>query len=437
MENKYVNPSNEEILNLLLDACRRPVLYGFNESEALTNSKRLKSNGPNICSIVEGDPEDSKESKVYRLGEVYNGRRIMMKHLGLDIGTKTVVVAFRNGDKVDYISEINGYWPFERATSFIENMLNDPSRTRSDGTKRPARYIKLETGEIVVLGRDAEEFAYSKNDTLLRPMAEGGVTADEQSLTVLSSIVHGLLQTAESEVGFFDDGVKVCYCTTAPAINKESNIGYHERVINMILDSYESKSKLSYTTVKESHAIVLNMSEDGTGIGISWGAGTVTVSYVRYGIEIYSFCWVGSGDWIDEQVAMRHGYTTDRSKARGKVAKETPTTISKRKMSVDLTPGKESSDRVGLDIVLHYDLLISQVIDGIVLGFDEHESQARIDGGINIYLAGGTSSPIGFCERVKAKFEEKSPPFVINSITRAEKPLYCVAEGCLKAAEMS
>jgi hypothetical protein len=106
-------------------------------------------------------------------------------------------------------------------------------------------------------------------------------------------------------------------------------------------------------------------------------------------------------------------------------------------MSVDLTPGKESSDRVGLDIVLHYDLLISQVIDGIVLGFDEHESEARIDGGINIYLAGGTSSPIGFCERVKAKFEEKSTPFVIDSITRAEKPLYCVAEGCLKAAEMS
>jgi len=360
-----------------------------------------------------------------------------MKHLGLDIGTKTVVVAFRNGGKVDYISEINGYWPFERATPFVENMLNDPNKIRSDGTQRPARWIKLDSGQLVVLGRDAEEFAYAKNDTLLRPMAEGGISPDEEALTVLASIVHGLLETAEHELGKFEDGVRICYCTTATAINKDTNIQYHERVVNMILESYKTKSKLTYTSVKESHAIVLNMSDDGTGIGISWGAGTVTVSYVRYGIEIYSFCWVGAGDWIDEQVAMRHGYNVERSKTRTKVAKETPTTVSKRKMDVDLTPGKEPEDRVGLDIALHYDVLISQVIDGIVSGFNEHESQARIDGGINVYMAGGTSSPKGFAKRVERKFDEKNPPFEINLITCHEKPLYCVAEGCLRAAEMS
>lgn len=389
-----------------------------------------------VKSWLDIDDQNDK-SQVYRLGEVYTGRRVKMKYLGLDIGTKTVVVAYRNGDKVDYISEINGYWPFERATSFIENMLNDPNKTRSDGTQRPARYIKLDSGQIIVLGRDAEEFAYAKNDTLLRPMAEGGITADEEALTVLASIVHGLLRTAEEELGEFDDDLKVCYCTTAPAINKDSNIPYHERVVNMIIDSYESKAKLSHMNIKESHAIVLNMSQDGTGIGISWGAGTVTVSYVRYGIEIYSFCWVGSGDWIDEQVAMRHGYNPERSKTRSKTAKETPTTISKRKMTVDLTPGNEPNDRVGLDIVLHYDVLISQVIEGVVQGFMEHESDARIDGGINVYLAGGTSSPIGFPERVRVKFESKEVPFEINLIERASKPLYCVAEGCLKAVELS
>ncbi len=360
-----------------------------------------------------------------------------MKHLGLDVGTKTIVVSFKGDDgKSKFISEINGYWPFERATPFVENMLNDPKKKRSDGTERPARWIKLENNRIIVLGRDAEEFAYAKNDTLLRPMAEGGISPDEEAMTVLSSIIHGLINMAENDLGEFDEEVKICYCTTAPAINKDSNIDYHQRVVNMILENYESKVKKTVNNIKESHAIVLDMSQDATGIGISWGAGTVTVSYVKYGMEVYSFCWVGAGDWIDTQVAMRHGYDPELSKTRKKVAKETPTTVSRRKMEVDLTPGKEPEDRLGMDIVLHYDVLISKVIEGIVTGFQEHEAEARIEEGVNIFMAGGTSSPRGFSQRVIKKLEETDLPFTVGEVKRSSQPLYCVADGLLKAAEM-
>jgi actin-like ATPase involved in cell morphogenesis len=379
-----------------------------------------------------------EEPTVYKLGDEFIGRRVVMTQLGLDIGTKTIVIAFKGPDgKTHYLSEINGYWPFERGTVFIENMLNDPKKKRSDGTERPARWIKIpESSRIIVLGGDAEEFAYSKNDTLLRPMAEGGISPDEEAMTVLSAIIQGLLAMAEKDLGHFDDEIKLCYCTTAPAINKDSNIEYHQRVINIILDGYETKAKKSLNTIKESHAIVLNMSPDGTGIGISWGAGTVTVSYVKYGMEVYSFCWVGAGDWIDTQVAMRHGYNPELLKTRKSFAKETPTTVARRKMTVDLTPGKEPEDRLGMDIVLHYDVLISQVIDGIVQGFQANETQARIDEGISIYMAGGTSSPKGFVQRVTKTLDEKTPPFAIGEVKRADKPLFCVAEGCLKAAEM-
>ncbi len=461
VKKQFLSEEEKELAEVFIDSSKKPIGYEANVVVTGRSKKKLlerKSPTYNInvrprVIVVEakdkgkagfqlknikiGKNDQCEDlSNVYRLGCVYNGRRVKMHHLGLDVGTKTIVVAYRNGNKTDYISEINGYYVFERATPFIENMLNDPNKVRSDGTQRPARWIKLENGQIIVLGRDAEEFAYAKNDTLLRPMAEGGITADEESLTVLASIIHGLLETAETELGQFDDELKLCYCTTAPAINKESNLSYHERVVNMVIDNYESKAKISKNNIKESHAIVLNMSQDGTGIGISWGAGTVTVSYVRMGIEIYSFCWVGAGDWIDEQVAMRHGYNPERSKTRSKIAKETPTTIAKRKTEVDLTPGSEPMDRVGLDIVLHYDVLISQVIEGIVQGFNENEAQARIDSGIDIFMAGGTSSPKGFVERVAMKFEEKDLPFSIGTVSRADKPLYCVAEGCLKAAEM-
>lgn len=360
-----------------------------------------------------------------------------MKQLGIDIGTRTVVLAYRDDEgQVHYISEINGYWPFERATPFIKNMLDDPNKIRSDGTKRAARWVEMPDGQAVVLGQDAEEFAYAKNDTLRRPMAEGGISADEEAMTILGSIVQGLMEMAENEVGKFDDQLKVCYCTTAPALNKDLNIDYHERVVDIVIDGYETKAKIQRRAIRESHAIVINMSQDGTGIGISWGAGTVTVSYVKYGLEIFSFCWVGAGDWIDEQVAIRHGYSQLASKIRKKTAKETPTTVSKRKMSVDLTPGKEPDDRVGLDIVLHYDVLISTVIDGIIKGFEENESEARLDGeAINVYMAGGTSSPKGFVKRVSKKFDELEVPFEIGTITCSDKPLYCVATGCLEAAE--
>lgn len=378
-----------------------------------------------------------KHPKVYRLGDVYTGRRILMNNLGIDVGTKTIVVAYRgNKQDVEFISEINGYYPFERCTPFIKNMLDDPNKVRSDGTKRPARWIELD-GKAVVLGRDAEEFAYAKNDTLLRPMAEGGISADEEAMTVLGAIVQGLMQMAEEEIGEFGDQVKICYCTTAPAINKESNIDYHERVVNMVIDGYETEAELSRENIKESHAIVIDMSEDGTGVGISWGAGTVTVSYVKYGIEVYSFCWVGAGDWIDTQVAMRHGYDPEHLSTRKKKAKETPTTVAKKKQTVDLTPGRDySDDRLAMDIVMHYDVLINKVIEGIVEGFEQNEAEARIEDAIPIYMAGGTSSPDGFVERCKDKLKEADPPFEVGEVSRSDNPLYTVATGCLKASEI-
>lgn len=361
-----------------------------------------------------------------------------MKNIGIDIGTKTIVVAYKNDDgKINYLSEINGYWVFERSTKFIQNMLNDPNKIRSDGTKRPARWIEL-NGQTVILGKDAEEFAYAKNDNLLRPMAEGGISADEDAMVILASIVQGLLEMAENEVGKFGDELDICYCTTAQAINKDLNIDYHQRVVDTIIDGYQTDTKITKNSIKESHAIVLDMDAkhggDGSGIGISWGAGTVTVSYIAYGVDIFSFSCVGSGDWIDTQVASRHGYEPD-AKIK-KSSKETPTTVARRKHEIDLTPGKEPSDRVGLDIVLHYDVLISRIINGIVDGFNANESEARISSGINIYMAGGTSSPPGFTERVIKKLEEVELPFEVGKVTRSDTPLFSVANGCLLASEL-
>ena len=457
MEFKQRRLNTRQIEELLLEAVKRPIAVvpikvttqtAYRKAKPTTTAPPvIDSPDPiQIASVIEQSPTINKtvahySPQNYEINTVYGigdwvERRTMMANLGLDIGTKTIVCSYKDETgKTRFISEINGYWVFDRATPFVENMLSDPTKVRSDGTKRAARYFKHpETNQIIVIGRDAEEFAYAKNDTIQRPMAEGSVTPDDMSMTVLSSIIHGILTTAEHDLGQLDTNTKLCYCTTAAAINKSTQIDYHQRVVNMILDGYPTK--LQTNTIKESHAIVLEMSPDGTGIGISWGAGTVTVSYVKYGLEVYSFCWVGSGDWIDENVASRHGYDPNQLKTMKSKAKETPTTVSKAKMSIDLTPGADQPNRLLLDISLHYDVLINQVINGIIQGFQENESQARIDGGITIYQAGGTSSPKGFNDRVKTLLADADLPFHITDVLRAEQPLYTVASGCLKAAEM-
>ena len=370
---------------------------------------------------------------IYGLGDVYLGRRFIVKSIGIDIGTKNIVLAFRGADETVYLRETNGYYVYPNSSPFIKNMLNDPNKIRSDGTKRPARWVEYDGRPgIFVLGKDAEELAYAHNDTLQRPMASGSISQDEDAMMVLASIVQGLFEMAENEMGEFNEKVSVCYCTTAPALNSEtSNYDFHREVVDLIIKGYDTKSQLVPSAIKESHAIVLKESSDGTGIGISWGAGTVTVSYVLWGTEVYSFCWVGSGDWIDSEVAMRHGY--DPAKPRNK-SKETPTTVCRRKEQINLTA--DHTDRLDIEISLHYKLLIDQVITGIVNGFIENESSARIDKPIDVYMAGGTCSPPGFEQMVSNLFAERELPFEINSVVKSLNPLFTVAEGCLIAAEL-
>lgn len=398
--------------------------------------KPVRAIVPSAASAVSVLPnKDVVEPKVFHLNsDLYVGSRTSMNAIGLDIGTKNIVMVFVGKDgKSVTLHEINGYFVYPNPSKFVERMLDDPEKVRSDGTKRPARWVKFgDTSGVYVLGRDAEELAYAHNDTLSRSMADGGIAKNEDAMMVLAAIVQGLLEMAEKELGKFDSNVTICYCTTAHAINASTNIDYHRRVIDLIIEGYETKAAIKTEAIKESHAIVLKENPDGTGIGISWGAGTVTVSYVLWGNEIYSFSWVGGGDWIDLEVARRHGYDPDHS---GKKSKETPTTVCRVKEKIDLSKSTYEN-RLELDIVLHYKILIANVIHGIVQGFKDNESNARIDKPIGIYMAGGTCIPSGFEELVSVALAECRAPFEISTIVKCKNPLFAVAEGCLIVAGM-
>lgn len=161
------------------------------------------------------------------------------------------------------------------------------------------------------------------------------------------------------------------------------------------------------------------------------GSGMINACYCLFGLPVYSFSIVGSGDWIDLESAKQYGY--DPKKPNDDY-KHTPTSIShiKEKISLNNMP----IDPVERTIYVNYTILIDKIIDGIIKGFKENEDKAKISQPMPIIIAGGTSSPDGFTELFKEQFLKNKPPFEVGEINRSEKPLYAVAEGCLLAAQL-
>lgn len=346
---------------------------------------------------------------------IFNGLRSgKMKKLGLDIGTKNIVLAYTDAEgKKKIRHEVNGFIKIPKNDGFTKNLLINSG----------VAYVERDN-EFIALGQKAEELSYAFNKTLERPMIDGVISGKtEEAMQIMAIIIRAI-------IGKIDDKSTLYYCVPADAINAQTNVAFHEKVMKMMIDEFDGGEISSYP-INEARAIVISQIEDKTGVGISMGAGMVNVCYCLYGIEIFSFSIVGSGDRIDIDSAVRFGY--DPKNPDGSY-KETPTSICKRKEKMSL---KECpTDMVGKTIWINYGIMIENVMKAIINEFKKHEEKARIDKPIPIIIAGGTSSPEGLTEYVQEVVNKLEIPFEISEITRAEKPLYAVAEGCLIAASM-
>ena len=335
--------------------------------------------------------------------------------IGLDLGTKTVVCATRDTDGlVKFRQEINGFFTFPKQDAFTKNML----------TQQRIPFIERD-GKFIALGSRAEKFAYAVNSTLRRPMADGTISHEQEAITIMASIVQALLGKLEKDSILY-------YCIPANALNKSTDIQFHDKIVRLILESYKRTDvKISAYPINEARAIAIS-SDAPVAVSISWGAGMVNVCYSLFGVPIFEFSLVGSGDWIDVQSARQFGYDPENPRSK---AAETPTSICHRKQELDLTKPIKEMSRVDQSIVLHYQLLIENVINGIINGFQDNIDKARIEEPVPIIMAGGTASPAGFKEYFTSILNAHTLPFVVSEVKVVDKPLYAVAEGCLIAAE--
>lgn len=338
-----------------------------------------------------------------------------MTALGLDLGTKTIVLARRGDDgRPIFKQEINGFYEFPRPDNFTKQLL----------VKQQIPFVERD-GKIYALGRKAEQLAYTFNSTLRRPMSDGTVSKEDEAINIMANIVHAIMGNISQDVILY-------YCIPADALNRPTNVQFHQKIAQMIIDAKKSEAKIKAFPINEARAIAVG-TEDPVAIAISWGAGMVNVCYTMYGLPVFEFSLVGSGDLIDLESAKAFGFNPAEP---DKKYHETPTTICKVKHEIDLTKAIGEVGRVEQAIMFNYQILIENVARGIIDGFNKNINKARIDQPIPIVMAGGTASPAGFGAYFERIFRAQPIPFEVSEVRVHPRTLYAVAEGCLRAAEL-
>jgi hypothetical protein len=92
----------------------------------------------------------------------------------------------------------------------------------------------------------------------------------------------------------------------------------------------------------------------------------------------------------------------------------------------------DMTDRVQAALSIYYDEMIDRMIHHITKAFKDQSSE--IDGQVEIIVAGGTSMPPGFCQRISKAVKKSDFPFELLRVRHSETPFYSVSQGaCIRA----
>lgn len=330
--------------------------------------------------------------------------------IGFDCGTYNLVACNRNekGDFV-YKREINAFLEIPLEYKFVFNMM------KKSGVPMILREDK---SVAYALGEAAIEMAYTMPQIdLRRPMKDGCVNPQEKDAwEILNIMMHSLL----GEV--YDDNCVLYYSVPANAVNVETDAVFHGKLLDKVFKGYKSEKgyKVKAFPIPEGLTLVYAELQNKmfTGIGISFGAGMVNVSFANFGAPIFNFAIVNSGDWIDKQAS--------------RATNESVAVINKEKTKIDLT--KQPTSVVERAIMLQYEAMIDTAVVNIKKGLMENK-KAKLDHPVDVVVAGGTASPKGFEQLFKERLLQQELPIEIGSVIKPADPLYSVARGCLIAAE--
>lgn len=336
-----------------------------------------------------------------------------MNCCGFDVGTFTLVSCCRDKGEFDYSQEINAFIEIPLEDRFVFNMIKTSKESIPSFERGKSGYV---------LGEAAVKVAYTMNQMQLRrPMQEGCVNPKEKdSFEILNIMIHSMLDGIVKA-----DNTILYYSVPANALNKETDANYHSKVLESIFNAYKSEEgfKVKPYPINEGLALIYSELKDKnyTGIAISFGGGMCNLCFAVYGVPVFKFALVDSGDWLDKMAAKSCG--------------ESPAFINREKMKVSLL--KSPTNLAQRAIITQYKLLIESVISNIKKGLSDSDKKARLDEPIDIVIAGGTSIIDGFDVVFKEVLKQADLPINVGNIIKPKDPLLSVSKGCLLAAESS
>jgi len=318
---------------------------------------------------------------------------------GLDVGTMNILSARQDGDETVFVQQRNSFVEIDHS-DMAEQMLS-----RSD-----VLHIRKDN-LVYIVGDDALNFANIFNEETRRPMQAGILSSDEKSAIPMIKLI------TEQVVGEPRQPNELLFFSVpADPVDDQMSTLYHQKTVESLLGDMGYNPE----PINEGMAVIYSelADQEFTGLGVSFGAGMTNICLSYYAVPVMKFSIARGGDWIDERAAQATGTPVDKV-----------TSTKEDGFELDF-----ETDVGGVEgaLSIYYDNLLDYVIENIISEVDEEDVEEGLD--VPVVVTGGTSSPDGFEELFSERLNDADLPFSISGVSRAENPMYSVAQGALVAA---
>ena len=318
---------------------------------------------------------------------------------GLDVGTMNILSARQDGDETVFVQQRNSFVEIDHS-DMAEQMLS-----RSD-----VLHIRKDN-LVYIVGDDALNFANIFNEETRRPMQAGILSSDEKSAIPMIKLI------TEQVVGEPRQPNELLFFSVpADPVDDQMSTLYHQKTVESLLGDMGYNPE----PINEGMAVIYSelADQEFTGLGVSFGAGMTNICLSYYAVPVMKFSIARGGDWIDERAAQATGTPVDKV-----------TSTKEDGFELDF-----ETDVGGVEgaLSIYYDNLLDYVIENIINEVDEEDVEEGLD--VPVVVTGGTSSPDGFEELFSERLNDADLPFSISGVSRAENPMYSVAQGALVAA---
>ena len=328
--------------------------------------------------------------------------------VSVDVGPSFLVVSRQTTDGA-FVNKVhrNCLFPME---------ITDES---ADLLERSSYFFIKSDNFYYIIGEDAISVVSAiGSGKVIRPMQDGLINANLQNA---NDLLFYIIKALVGDPIIPNEPLR--YTVPSNSIDKDNDNLFHQKV----LEGFFTKLGYNAKPIPEAMAVVYDcnpkMKLDGaeipfTGIAISTGAGMWNISMAFKGLSLVEFSCTKSGDFLDQQVEKATGVSLN------KIVR-----IKEKILNLDKI---DVSDRVQVALGVYYDEMINRMVHHISNKFKDKSSE--IEGEIEIVVAGGSSMPLGFCNRLEAVIKESNIPFKIYRVRHSNTPFYSVANGaCIRA----